>query len=123
MPSAIVESHGVPAVASFGNFLHDLLIRAESVRPTASAEPPLDKSDFKDLQRQLSGVLGPELGQAGDPVDAKKAQRFAVIETAVRDTFSNLVVSSVPSHRGCQLTLKLTSSPHRRPHLSSPQNS
>ncbi|KAK3313774.1 THO complex subunit 1 transcription elongation factor-domain-containing protein [Apodospora peruviana] len=93
MPSAISESHGITAVGSFGAFLHDILARAEFIKPTATIEPALNKSDFQDLQPQLAQVLGADLSQSNDPADLKKAQRFAVIETAVRDTFSNLIAT------------------------------
>jgi hypothetical protein len=92
MPSATTDSHGVSGVDAAGIFLDGLLERAESVKQTASIEPPLEKSDFDDLRRQLSDALGYEL-PAEEPVDTKKVQRFAVIETAVRDTFKSLIVS------------------------------
>ncbi|KAK0711543.1 THO complex subunit 1 transcription elongation factor-domain-containing protein [Lasiosphaeris hirsuta] len=93
MPSATMDSHGINAVAAFGGFLEDLLSRAESVKRTASIEPPLDKSDFADLQGQLAKVLSSALSPVEDTADARKTQRFAVIETAVRDTFSNLIAT------------------------------
>ncbi|KAK3692137.1 THO complex subunit 1 transcription elongation factor-domain-containing protein [Podospora appendiculata] len=87
MPSAMMaeESHGIAAVAAFGAFLDTLLAHAETVKPTAFIEPPLDKSDFDDLQHQLDDVLGSDLDQV---------QRFAVIETAVRDIFGNLIATT-----------------------------
>ncbi|KAK3357186.1 THO complex subunit 1 transcription elongation factor-domain-containing protein [Lasiosphaeria hispida] len=93
MPSAAMDSHGIAAVTAFGGFLQDLLSRAESVKRTASIEPPLDKSDFADLQKQLTKVLSSALSPVEDTADARKTQRFAVIETAVRDTFSNLIAT------------------------------
>lgn len=93
MPSAVSDSDGIKAVASFAQFLDTILSRAESVKPTSNIEPALEKSDFPDLRVQLNEALGPELSQGDDPTDPKKLQRFAVIETAVRDTFDNLVVS------------------------------
>jgi THO complex subunit 1 len=89
MPSAI-DSHGVSGVAAAGAFLDNLLARAEIVKQTASIEPPLEKSDFDDVRRQLSDALNYEF-VADEPVDAKKIQRFAVIETAARDTFKSLI--------------------------------
>jgi THO complex subunit 1 len=93
MPSSVIESHGVPGVAAFSAFLENLLARAETVKPTASIEPPLDKADFQDLQTQLNEALGVDPSQVGEVNDAKRTQRYAIIETAVRDTFSNLIVS------------------------------
>ncbi|GAB1320823.1 THO complex subunit 1 transcription elongation factor-domain-containing protein [Madurella fahalii] len=93
MPSAIIGSHGIEAVAAAGTFLDNLLERAEAVKRTASVEPPLDKSNFEDLRRQLSDALGPEL-MADDSADAKRTQRFAIIETAVRDTFKSMIATT-----------------------------
>jgi THO complex subunit 1 len=92
MPSATIDSHGVSGVAAAGAFLDNLLARAEIVKQTASIEPPLEKSDFDDVRRQLSDALNYEF-VADEPVDAKRLQRFAVIETAARDTFKSLIVS------------------------------
>lgn len=92
MPSATIDSHGILGVAAAGTFLKELLARAESVKKTASIEPPLEKSDLGDLRQQLSDALGYEF-TADEPVDTKKAQRFALIETAARDIFKSLVVS------------------------------
>jgi hypothetical protein len=96
MPSAIIDSHGISGVAAAGTFLDNLLSRADSVKKTAAIEPPLDKSDFDDVRRQLSDALGYELG-AGGAGDSEKIQRFAVLETAARDTFKSLIVSWSPS--------------------------
>jgi len=89
-----VDSHGVEAVAAFGSFLDDLLSRAQSIKQTESIDPPLSKSNFPDLQAQLSQLLG-DLAVPSDGAqdNTKKTHRFAVIETVARDTFKNLVVS------------------------------
>ncbi|KAL2195491.1 THO complex subunit 1 transcription elongation factor-domain-containing protein [Corynascus similis CBS 632.67] len=93
MPSATIDSHGILGVAAAGTFLKELLARAESVKKTASIEPPLEKSDLGDLRQQLSDALGYEF-TADEPVDTKKAQRFALIETAARDIFKSLVATT-----------------------------
>ncbi|KAK0637251.1 THO complex subunit 1 transcription elongation factor-domain-containing protein [Bombardia bombarda] len=93
MPSAVVESHGIPAVETFGTFLDDLLKRAEAVKPAGTIDPPLDKSHFKQLLPQLADVLGPDLNAGASLSDLLKGQRNALIETAVRDTFSNLIAT------------------------------
>lgn len=92
MPSATIDSHGVSGVAAAGTVLDTLLARADSVKQTPSIEPALEKSAFDDLRRLLSDALGSDLS-AEEPADAKKIQRFAVIETAVRDKFKSLIVS------------------------------
>jgi THO complex subunit 1 len=92
MPSATIDSHGIPGVAAAASFLDKLLERAESIKKTPSIEPPLEKSNFDDLRRQLNDALGYDFTDE-EAVDTKKIQRFAVIETAVRDTFKSLIVS------------------------------
>ncbi|KAL2271915.1 hypothetical protein VTJ83DRAFT_1286 [Remersonia thermophila] len=92
MPSATYDSHGIPGVAAAASFLDDVLARAESLKQTFSIDPPLDKSDFNDLQRLLSNALGYEI-VIEEPGDSKRMQRFAVIETAVRDTFKSLIAT------------------------------
>ncbi|KAL2181999.1 THO complex subunit 1 transcription elongation factor-domain-containing protein [Thermothelomyces heterothallicus CBS 202.75] len=93
MPAAIVDSHGILGVAAAGAFLNDLLARAESVKKTNSIEPPLEKSDLGDLERQLSDALGYEV-TADQSADTKKIQRFALIETAARDIFKTLIATT-----------------------------
>ena len=98
MPSATIDSHGILGVAAADTFLDKLLARAESVKQTASIEPPLDKSDFEGLRHQLGDALGYDLTN-DDAV--KRTQRFAIIETAVRDNFKSLIVSLSPVCAGC----------------------
>lgn len=94
MPSLEVDSHGVPAVAAFSTVLEELLAVAEGIKRTSQIEPALNKSDFEHLEAQLLDVF-PAVNstKTGDNTDQRKAQRFAIIETAVRDMFSNLIVS------------------------------
>jgi THO complex subunit 1 len=94
MPLLEVQSHGIPSVAVFGEFLLELLNQAETLKPAGSIEPALEKSDFEHLQTRLSQALsGVGPADAEKPGDTKKGNRFAIIETAARDTFSNLIVS------------------------------
>jgi len=86
MPSATA------AVGAVRAFLDHLLDHAESVKTTAAIEPPLEESDFDDVQGRLSEVLASIGHQADASGDGKKSQQyFAIIETAVRDRFSHLV--------------------------------
>ncbi|KAM7197852.1 THO complex subunit 1 [Rhypophila sp. PSN 637] len=93
MPSAVSPSDGIPAVASVKEFLNNLLARAESIKST-SIEPALEKSDFPDLILALNDVLGPGLSQASDSTDPNRVRRFAIIEAAARDTFTNLIATT-----------------------------
>lgn len=90
MPATIVDSHSIPAVAKAGEFLRQLLEHAETVKRTSSIEPPLIESHFDDLRGRMNSVYDEE--PMDDSSEAKTA-RFAIIETAVRDTFKYLVVS------------------------------
>ncbi|KAK4138178.1 hypothetical protein BT67DRAFT_437526 [Trichocladium antarcticum] len=91
MPSATIDTHSILGVAAADAFLDKLLERAESIKQTTTIEPPLDKSDFEGLRHQLGGALGYDL-VAEDAT--KKTQRFAVIETAVRDNFKSLIATT-----------------------------
>ncbi|KAL2020354.1 hypothetical protein VTK56DRAFT_8483 [Thermocarpiscus australiensis] len=93
MPSATIDSHGILGVAAAATFLDNLLGRAESVKQTTSIDPPLDESDFSDLRHLLSDALGTDLAPE-DSTDAQRAQRFAIIETAVRDTYKSLIATT-----------------------------
>jgi len=96
MPSAIPADHGVPGVGAAAAFLDELLNDAESIKTTSSIDPPLNKADFEDLSGRLSRALGWDLSNE----DAtKKTQRYAIIETAVRDTFKSLIVGLPPGLR------------------------
>jgi hypothetical protein len=103
MPSATVESHGIATVAAFGSFLDDLLAQASAVKTTSSVDPPLNKSDFEDLQGRLNEVLSSKQSPSESNADAKRTQRFAIIETAVRDTFGNLIVGPPPTRLAVQI--------------------
>jgi len=95
MPSLELENYDVPSVADVASLLEELLQHAETVRPTASIEPALTKSDFEHLPARLAQALAPadSRGGADEPDDINKGRRFAIIETVARDKFSNLVVS------------------------------
>jgi THO complex subunit 1 len=82
-----MSSHGVHIVAEFGGLLKQMLGRATSVHQTNSTEHPLNKSDIADLIEQLESAFPPALTP-----ELKKKNQYAVIETAVRDTFNTLLV-------------------------------
>jgi len=83
----------VPSVGAVGSLLRDLLVRAESVKGTTSLEPPLDQSDFNDLQGQMTRILGPIDTGTSKAAERRRSQRFAIIETAARSTLYSLIVS------------------------------
>lgn len=82
MPSAVTEAHGVTQVATVTDILNESLRHARTVKPTSSIEPALNKSDFEFLLTRLTPVFA----------SADKARRYAVIETAARDIFTNSIV-------------------------------
>lgn len=93
MPSLRADSRGIPAVAAFKGLLDELLQRAHTVKPLPSIEPALKRTDFGDLQAKLRNVFPTADPATEEKGDSKRAKRFAVIETAARDTLSTVVVS------------------------------
>lgn len=80
----------MPAVGEVGAILQEMLDKALVVKQTNAIEPPLYKSDLAELFDRIESVF------AGLPSpDSKKA----IIDTAVRDTFNNLLVSRASSAR------------------------
>jgi THO complex subunit 1 len=90
--TAIMVGHGVPAVDEFGGVLRGMLQRArtkaKAFKDTNTVEPPLIKSDLTDIFERVDSIFSP----AASP-ELKKRSQYAVIETAVRDAFNNLLVS------------------------------
>ncbi|KAK4193969.1 THO complex subunit 1 transcription elongation factor-domain-containing protein [Podospora australis] len=93
MPATLVDSHGIEAVANASILLKELLERADSVKQTSSIEPPLVESDFDNLQSRLNDVYGSQAANVEDLSETQRTQRFAIIETAVRDTFRSLIAT------------------------------
>jgi THO complex subunit 1 len=83
-----MAGHAVQAVDDFGGLLLEMLQRAEQQKQTDTVEPPLNKSDFTDLFERVESIF-----PSTAPPEVKKRGQCAVIETAVRDTFNNLLVS------------------------------
>jgi THO complex subunit 1 len=89
------ESYGIEAVARFSSFLKGLLAQAAIVKGITSIEPSLEKSQFPGIISNTMNIL-PQEPAASLPDEVKserKAHRFAVVETPVRDLFSNVIVS------------------------------
>ena len=96
MSSSTVDDFGVgsvPSVGAVGSLLRNLMVRAESVKGTTSLEPPLDQSDFNDLQGEMTRILGPIDTGTSRAAERRRSQRFAIIETAARGTLYSLIVS------------------------------
>ncbi|KAB5570756.1 THO complex subunit 1 transcription elongation factor-domain-containing protein [Coniochaeta sp. 2T2.1] len=96
MPSLEMDDTIIPGLSAVDNLLDELLQHAETVKQTASIEPPLSQSDFSDLPARLDKALAPT-GLPKDPPekdDPVKSRRFAIIETVARDKFSNLIATT-----------------------------
>jgi THO complex subunit 1 len=83
-----MAGHAVQAVDDFRGLLLEMLQRAEQQKQTDTVEPPLNKPDFADLFERVESVF-----PSTAPPEIKKRSQCAIIETAVRDTFNNLLVS------------------------------
>lgn len=86
-----MSSYDVPAVGVFGGLLEEMLERGKSVTQAHMAEPPMSKPDIMDLMARFDSIF-----PHGSSLEQKKRVQFPVIETAIRDKFNNLLVSSMP---------------------------
>lgn len=99
---AINEVEAVEAVEEFGGLLNEMLHTAATIKQMAAIEPPLVKSDLADYLPRLQTINGFPKSQ-----ESKKSVQYAVIETAVRDVFNQMLVRTHQKPRG-------------RTHLTSP---
>ncbi|CAJ2507071.1 Uu.00g082570.m01.CDS01 [Anthostomella pinea] len=86
MPSARTSGRNVPQVDAFVDLLKESMNHAQSIKPVATIEPPLTKSDFEPITARLPTIFP---GASHD-----KSRQWAVIETAARDVFSNMIAST-----------------------------
>ncbi|KAG6005877.1 hypothetical protein E4U43_000531 [Claviceps pusilla] len=104
MPALAVENPGVPLVISFNALLDELLNEAAEVKPTPTIEPALKKTNFNNVAARISSCLsnhgatdtntdGTAVQSTGSR-DAVKSQQFAIIETAARHLFVQLIAST-----------------------------
>jgi hypothetical protein len=86
--TASMAGHGVQGVDEFKKLLQEMLERAEMVKESRTVDPPVTKSDLRELFERVedeffSSATTPEL----------RKRKHAVIETAVRETFNSILVS------------------------------
>lgn len=95
MPALDMDNPGVPAVATSVSLLKELLEQAGKVKQTSTIEPALNKSDFNDIAGRVSQVAASLTGaENGEATSSQiKGRQYAMIETASREIFSNLIVS------------------------------
>ncbi|UNI21544.1 hypothetical protein JDV02_007524 [Purpureocillium takamizusanense] len=98
MPALDVGNPGVPAVLSVGKLFDDLLGEAATAKQTVTIEPAVSPSDLKDLSSRIVAASTSDAAANNDPNDATpgadKSRQFAVVETAARDLFDQLIAST-----------------------------
>ncbi len=90
-----MAGHAVEAVEAFQGLLQEMLDKARATKQTVTIEPPLARSDFTDLLQRVQSIE-----HLGQPLESNKSFRYAVIETAVRGVFNDLLVSHSPKAIG-----------------------
>jgi THO complex subunit 1 len=88
-----MAGHVVQAVDEFGELLKELLQRGDELKQTTTVEPPLSKSGFEDILERVEATLF----SSAKTLEQRK-QRHAVIDTAIRDRFNELLVSLRDAH-------------------------
>jgi hypothetical protein len=78
-------------VERFRELLSTLLHEAQIVKQTDTIEPPLNKSEFGDIQKRIHSINGWSEASA-----TKTTLQFGVIETTVRYVFNELLVRLSP---------------------------
>lgn len=81
----IMADNGVAAVDEFVELMEEMLEQAHEIKQTSTVEPPLHKSDLAGFYGRMSSIFSSSV-----PSDFSKR----TIETAVRQIFYNLLVSS-----------------------------
>jgi THO complex subunit 1 len=89
----------VEAVDAFRASLDEILAQAQTIKKADTIEPPILKTDVADFLEKVRGVDYLAKNEA-----SKKANQYAIIETAVRDVFIGLVVSIARPHKSTSLT-------------------
>ncbi|QSZ35553.1 hypothetical protein DSL72_008423 [Monilinia vaccinii-corymbosi] len=86
--AVIMGTHGLPTVGAFAQLLLEMLQQAELVKQSHTIESPLNKTDLANTYERIDQIFSESA-----PIEAKKRSQYAIIETAVRDTFNNLLAS------------------------------
>jgi len=90
-----MASHAVEAVEVFHGLLQEMLFKARASKQTDKIEPPLARADLSQLVQRVDSIE-----HFSTPLEANKSFRYAVIETAIRSVFNDLLVSDSPYPRG-----------------------
>lgn len=81
----VMADHGVAAVDEFLELMEEMLEKAHEIKQTSTVEPPLHKSHLAGFYGRMSSIFSSSI-----PSEFSKR----TIETAVRQIFYNLLVSS-----------------------------
>ncbi|WKT48945.1 Guanylate kinase/L-type calcium channel beta subunit [Fusarium oxysporum f. sp. vasinfectum] len=96
MAAQEIDNPAALAITAFTTLLEEFLSQAETAKPTSAIEPALRKSDFDDLSGRVSrtadDVSSPAAEGAASTID--KGRQFAIIETAARNIFSQLIATT-----------------------------
>ncbi|CAG8959381.1 hypothetical protein HYFRA_00001279 [Hymenoscyphus fraxineus] len=84
-----MAGQGVQAVGKFRELLEELLQEAEAAKPNGLIEPPLNKDDLGDISERVNSVFLPVTSP-----EVRKRSQYAVVETAARDTFNDLLATT-----------------------------
>jgi hypothetical protein len=87
-----MAGRAVEAVEAFQGFLQEMLDKARTAKQTHNLEPALARSDFVDILKKADSI-----GYLAKPAEGSRSYRYAVIETAVRAVFNELLVSGSPN--------------------------
>jgi hypothetical protein len=95
MAAQEIENPAAPAIVAFTTLLEEFLSQAETAKQTSAIEPALRKSDFDDLSGRVSTTAANVSSPAaeGATLTVDKGRQFAIIETAARNIFSQLIVN------------------------------
>jgi hypothetical protein len=90
-----MAGHAVEAVEVFHGLLQEMLDKARASKQTDTIEPPLARSDLTELLRRVESIE-----HLSTLAEANKSFRYAVIETAIRSVFNDMLVSDSPDPGG-----------------------
>ncbi|KAF4441499.1 hypothetical protein F53441_12012 [Fusarium austroafricanum] len=97
MAAQATDNPAASAIAAFTTLLEEFLSQAESAKQASAIEPALRKSDFDDLSGRVSKTAADISSPAADkdtPPTINKGRQFAIIETAARNIFSQLIATT-----------------------------
>jgi hypothetical protein len=107
-----MAGHAVQAVDVFHGLLQEMLDKAGAAKQTDTIEPPLARADLAQLLQRVESIE-----HLSTSLEANKSFRYAVIETAIRGVFNELLVSDSPDPGG-RFNLIRPRPPRKLIHLS-----